>query len=268
MRTRTLVCLALLIALCPLTTSARTIAVPSPEASSIPAALAKAQSGDTVLLENGIYHVNLMMSPGVTLKARSLFGAVIDGKGRRATVTMASNTTIAGLEIRNGTVGVECKSAGARIEMCRIVRNLQSGILSVGHLPDIHDNIIAFNKGSGMQGWDLRATTSSLSHNTIAFNGNHGVSVGGNSDVILENCIVSNNAQFGVKVDGSARVRLNTNDFYENPAGTEMLSADNISEDPHFVDAHALDFSLSAGSRCIGYGSDRQDLGARITQTK
>ena len=240
------------------------LSVPSAEYRSIGAALSKARAGDTVWVEDGVYREHVMLNPGVVLKARRLHGAVVDGRGRGTVVTLANGATIAGLTIRNGTAGVVSKSAGTRILMCRVVNNDQSGITCVGHLPELTDNVIAYNQGSGIQGWDLRSTSASVNHNTIAFNGNHGVALGGVSDVIVENCIIAFNGQFGVRAEaGSVQARVVNTDLFRNGTDVTPLSNGNVSVDPVFGDARRNDFSLQPGSRCIGAGSDSQDLGSR-----
>lgn len=235
------------------------------DAGTIAKALSKAQKGDTVWVDDGVYREQVLLNPGVVLKSRKLFGAVIDGKGRGVVVTLANGCSVEGFEICNGTVGVVSKSADCRIRMCRIISNNESGVMCVGHLPDISDNVIAFNKGSGIQGWDVRTTSSTISHNTVAHNENHGLSFGGNSDVMIENCIVAFNGQYGLKAeDEKTRTSTQSNNFYRNGAGDRPMGGDNVSVDPGFVNAFKFDFALNAGSKCIKAGSDRQDLGARL----
>lgn len=261
----------LVAALTVLTTShvraAQVLTVPGSETPTINAALARAGDGDTVVVEDGVYKEAILLGPGVVLKAASLFKAVVDGGGKGVGVTMANNSTVIGLEIRNSTIGVFSSGVGNTIAKCRIVNNTQSGIMCVGHLPAIRDNIIAYNKGSGIQGWDVRSTKSSVDHNTIAYNGNHGISIGGNSNVIVENTIVAFNEQFGVKLEPEAsRVNLVGNDFYGNTSFSRSLPADNIAKDPLFVDPQKMDFGLQKKSPCRGRASDRQDLGARLPE--
>lgn len=242
---------------------AASLTVPS-EHKSLAEALTKAKSGDTVWVENGTYKESVTLNPGVVLKARALFGASLAGKGRGTIVTMGHGSVISGFDIRGGTVGISSKSAGARILNCRVTNNTQTGIMCVGHLPEIADNIIAFNNGSGIQGWDLRSTAATINHNTIAYNDNHGIALGGNSDVIIENSIIAYNGQYGVKADAqSVRARVTSSNLYRNGADTAPLSNDCISLDPSFTDAHKLDFSLQAGSGCIRAATQSEDMGSR-----
>lgn len=243
---------------------AASVSVPS-KAPTIAAAMASVKKGDTVWVEEGVYREHIYVNPGVTLISRTIFKAVIDGSGRGTVVTMSNGSKLSGFEIRNGTVGIFSTSAGVSITQCRIIYNQQTGIMSVGNLPKIEDNIIAYNRGSGIQGWDVRSTSASINHNTIAFNSNHGVAIGGSSSVILENSIVAFNDQFGVKPSEEAvRISMINNSFFQNSKFTNVLPSDNFSLDPMFGDAKKLNFMLSQDSRCIGKGTDNQDIGARV----
>ena len=233
--------------------------------STINAAMMSAQKGDTISVETGTYTEYVFVSPDITLISQSLFKAVIDGGGRGTVVTLGTNSAISGFDIRNCTIGIFSTANGVTISQCRIVFNAQTGIMCVGNLPRIEDNIIAYNKGSGLQGWDVHTTAASINHNTIAHNGNHGIAVGGNSSIVLENNIIAYNSQFGIKPsEEMVRVQLINNNFYENAKFTNVLPSDNYSFNPMFLNAQQLNFMLDKSSRCIGRASDSQNIGARI----
>lgn len=243
---------------------AANITVPG-KVASLTKALISAKKGDTIWVDSGIYYEHIYITPGVTLLSKSVFKAIIDGNGRGTVVTLGNGSTLSGFEVRNGTIGVFSTATGVVVTQCRIMNNQQTGIMCVGNLPRIEDNLIVFNKGSGVQGWDVRTTSYSINHNTIAFNNNHGVSIGGNSSIILENNIIAFNDQFGVKTaDESVRIEMKSNDFFQNAKFSGTLPSENYSVDPMFKDAKLQNFSLIKESRCIGRGSDSQDLGARI----
>jgi hypothetical protein len=245
--------------------AARTIVVPSSAAKNIGTAMAAAKPGDTVKVMDGTYKEAVFVAPGVVFISNTPFKAVLDGRGRNTVVTMGTSSVISGFEIKNGAIGVFSASAQAVIRQCRIIQNIQSGIICVGALPRIEDNFIVYNKGSGIQGWDVRTTSGSINHNTIAFNANHGISLGGNTSITIENNIIAFNDQFGVKPGTeTVRVMLVNNNFYQNARISSNLPADNMSADPLFVDAKRLNFNLMKESRSIGQGTDNQNLGARI----
>lgn len=231
----------------------------------ISAAMAQVKKGDTIKVENGIYREQIYVKPGVTLIANNLFKSVIDGSGKGTVVTMGNGATINGFQIRNGTFGVFSTSAGVAIIRCMVLNNLQTGVMCVGHLPRIEDNLIVYNKGSGIQGWDVQSTSATVNHNTISMNSNHGISIGGNSSIIVENNIISNNDQFGIKTgDEKVRITMISNNFFQNAKFTGFLPVENYSIDPMFKNAQQLSFTLNSESRCIGKGSDNQNIGARL----
>jgi hypothetical protein len=243
---------------------ATSFSVPSKEFGSISKALGRTQPGDTVWVDKGVYNENVFVPPGAALMARSFLSAVINAGGRGAAVTLSNSCTVSGFDIKNGTIGVLSTSSGNRIIGCRISGNTQSGLLCVGNLPRIEDNIIAYNKGSGVQGWDVRSTDAIISHNTIVYNSNHGLSIGGGSSIILENNIIAFNAQFAIKAEPqTARITLTKNDVFANNTPSGTLPSDNLADDPQFVAGANMDFTLSATSPCKGAAADQTDIGAR-----
>ncbi|NLW32168.1 MAG: hypothetical protein GXY77_12020 [Fibrobacter sp.] len=253
--------------LLPFSGFAASVQVPSMGINSISEAMMKTRVGDTVWVDNGVYREKVLIAPGVTLIARSLFKAVIDGGGRGTVVTMGKNSTISGFEIRNGTIGIFSNSSGNSITSCRIIKNWQTGIIIVRHLPKIEDNIIAFNRGSGIQGWDVRSTNATINHNSIAYNGNHGVAVGGSSEFIIENNVVAFNERFGLKILSDAeRIQVSNNNFYRNLFSPKPIPSGNFSFDPAFISPRTImNFKSDPAHCCKAKGTDNEELGARLT---
>lgn len=208
--------------------ASRIISVPSSEGSTIALAMIAAKAQDTVVVAKGSYGGGVMVKADVVLKSAELFGAVLDGGGRGAVVTLGGNATVCGFEIRNGAIGVESKSGGNAVVLCRITGNHESGILCVGNTPRIENNLIAFNDGSGISGWDLISTSASVNHNTIAYNENNGILLGGNSSVILECNIMAYNRNEAVKADQHVRSSMANNDFFKNGLSLEAPPANNF----------------------------------------
>lgn len=239
------------------------ITVPSKDAPTISAAMIKAKSQDTLLVSEGVYSEKVLVKSDVVVKSRLLFKAVLDGGGKGVVVTLGGNAVICGFEIRNGTIGVKSTGAENAVYKCLITGNWQSGIVCAGYTPKLEDNVIAFNKGSGIQGWDLRSTSSSIiNHNTVAFNSNNGLSIGGASNMVLENNIIAFNGQAGLKMHESVKFSLTKNDFFQNGIMPNGLPENNFLLDPKFTDPKTkLDFSLRADSPLR---NKNEEIGARL----
>ncbi len=262
------VCLAMAASLVfPALSLAASIQVPSMGIQTISEAMMRTRVGDTVLVDNGIYREHVLIAPGVTLMSRSQFGAIIDGTGRGTVVTMGKNTSISGIEVRNGTIGIFSNGAGNSITSCKIVKNWQTGIIAVRHLPKIEDNVIAFNRGSGFQGWDVRSTNATINHNSIAYNGNHGLAIGGTSEIIMENNVVAHNERFGLKILSDAeRIQVSNNNFYRNLLSPRPIPSGNFSFDPAFMSPRTkMNFKSDPAQCCKAKGTDNEELGARLT---
>lgn len=238
--------------------------VPSKKFKTISRAIAKAKSGDTVWVKPGEYREHIKLSSGVVLVSQSLFKATIDGAGSESAVTMGNKSTISGFEIKNGRIGIYTEGKDNTISKCFIHDNQQSGIICVGHLPKIEDNIIVENGGSGIQGWDVRSTISTINHNTIAYNANHGLAIGGKSEIIVENNIISHNEKLGYKVEPSVKIKLIRNNIYLNAELVTALPANNFSFDPMFTSAASMNFMLAKQSKCRNMASDNNNIGARL----
>ncbi len=245
--------------------ASETFVVPSSVHSTIAKALFAAKSGDTVIAENGVFAEKIQIKPGVFLKARSQFKSILDGKGKGNVVTLGGGAGICGFEIRSGTIGVISNTIDNVITHCRITGMTESGISCSGQLPQIEDNIIVYNKGSGIQGWNLQPTSVSINHNTIAFNANNGVAFGGNSTVNLDNNIIAHNQRLGFKTnDETVVLHLNKNVFFENGSMSYIIKLDgNFTCDPKFVEPKKMQFAMQADSQCRHKAANDEDPGAR-----
>jgi hypothetical protein len=242
---------------------ASSIAVPSSSVGTITAAMMNAQAGDTVLVGNGVYSEQVLIKSGVTLKARSPLKAIIKGNGKGCLVTLGGSSTLCGFELRSGAIGVSSKTADNAILFCRITSMTETGISCAGQLPKIMNNVIVFNKGSGIQGWDVRCTFSSINHNTIAYNSNNGIAMGGHSTVIIENNIVAFNERFGLKInEETVTAQLVKNVFFGNSTMSYIKLDGNFTGNPMFVDPKTLNFQLQAASQCKQKAADNLDIGA------
>ncbi|MBD3344758.1 MAG: DUF1565 domain-containing protein [Chitinivibrionales bacterium] len=258
--------LCLFIYLTPFVVTGKSLTVPSSKYKTISLAMIKAAPGDTIWVEKGTYNGQVGMGNGVTLISRPLFGAVLDGNGRETVITLNGKGAVHGFEITNGTIGVFSKGEGNIISRNRIIENWGAGIVCVGHLPKIEDNVIAYNAGSGVQGWKLRVTVfPAINHNTIAYNSNHGIAIGGSSEFDITNNIIAFNEKFGLKVSqDDPRIRMKDNSFYGNSSAWAVLPEGNYRCNPIFADPQKYNFKLGTDSRCKAMSPEGHDLGVRF----
>lgn len=234
--------------------AAKTIVVPSQTAGTITQAFLKAKPGDTVLVKDGIYREKIFVKSGVILKAETPAHAILDGGSKGVVVTLGRNSEIWGFTVTNGTIGIFSKHPGCVVRQCRVIRNWQTGLICVRHLPRIENNVIAFNRGSGIQGWDVRSKSNEIAvtHNVIAYNGNNGVAMGGKSEFLLESNTIAHNVRLGVKLLKDAEtVTVVGNNFYGNLPVIGGLPHGNYSYDPQFASPRKLlDFTSGAREGC------------------
>jgi parallel beta-helix repeat protein len=240
--------------------------VPSKGLTSISKAIVKVRPGDTILVKDGVYKENLYLKSGVVVKAINPHKAIIDGSGHGTVITLGGNSTIIGLGVTNGTIGVFNKSAGSKIIGCKIYQNWMTGVMFVRHLPVVKDNIVVFNRGTGMLGWNVRSTKSVVEHNTIAYNVGFGLYLGGSSEITFENNVVAFNQKYGLKMSTlSTKSTITANNFFENLKQLYDFPTGNYSFDPIFVSPRVtMEFQSDSKLCCSIKSSDNKNLGVRF----
>ncbi len=247
----------------------KSILVPSKGITTISQAMINAKYGDTVWVEPGIYKENINISSDITLISKELFKAVIDGRGKREDVVKISyQSTLIGFEIRNGNAGVVSRGPDNKIIKCKIYKNRGSGVICMGHLPLIENNIIVYNEGSGIQALDIKFSKSHINHNTIAFNGNNGITITSSIEITIQNNIITSNYAQGIKINppDNNSLKILNNNFYENHQIKFYIPANNFAFDPQFTapKRKTMDFSLQSTSQAIKRGNDGKNLGALV----
>ena len=236
--------------------------VPSEGAKTINEAVSKAKFGDTIWVKPGVYKEHISLTS-------ELHKAVIDGKGRGDVVKISYNSSIIGFEIRNGNVGVVSRGQGTSIQKCKIYKNRISGIICMGNLPILENNIIVYNEGSGIQAVDIISGTASINHNTIAYNRNNGIVISGSSTVTIENNIIASNSGQGIKTEIELdKVKITHNDLFANRQFKFSLPENNFTYDPLFTapKRKTMNFSLQPESPAIKRGNDNKNLGALLNK--
>ncbi len=256
---------SLLLLLISISASGETVTVPSKGLLSISKAIVKVRPGDTILVKDGVYKEKIFLKSGVVIKAINPHKAILDGGGHGTVVTLGGKSSIIGMGVTNGTIGIFNKTAGSRIIGCKVYQNWMTGIMFVRHLPEVDNNVVVFNKGSGMLGWNVRSTKYSVVHNTIAYNVGFGIFLGGSSEITFENNVVARNQKFGLKMSKlSNKSNITSNNFYENLRQLYDFPAGNYNFDPAFTSPRVkMDFKSDSKLCCSVKSSENKNLGAR-----
>jgi hypothetical protein len=227
-------------------------------------ALTNSIQGDTLELESGVYRGKFIIPPRRTIISKELHKAVINGSGHNRAVVVMHGTKLYGISVTGAKVGIYSEGIDSEIVGCRVYNNRHSGIVAVASFPLIKDNIIYRNSGSGITLWDISTGKQEVSHNTIAFNGNHGITIGGVSEVSITNNIIAFNHKLKIKVNEESTVVQKYNNYFLNVELNELLPEDNFSFNPYFNSVTSNDFTLSDSSRCSNSGSEGSDIGSEI----
>ena len=226
-------------------------------------ALERSQRGDTLVLENGRYRGEFRIPVGVSVVAKEAGKVHVVGTGRENVITLSNGNTIFGLKITGGRIGVYSEGMDNAVLGCLISNNRQTGIMAVAHFVRIEDNVIFRNLGSGILMWDIE-TTGEILNNTIVYNENHGVSLGGVSRVGLANNIIAFNGKFAVQISDKTEIFQEFNVFLSYIQVNMTLPEDNYSFDPEFRSPELNDFRLRETSRCYNNGRNGESIGSRI----
>jgi hypothetical protein len=193
----------------------------------------------------------------------AVYATTIDGNNSGTAVNCASNATISGFRIMNGTAsGTYCLNTYSTIIsnnqiMNNSTPNNGAGILcQSGYGNTVRNNVI-YGNSAGQFGGGIAAIDSAslfIKNNTIASNsatsGGDGIYCDSTSAAAVANCILWGNG------DDLAGCSATYSDIEDGDAGTG-----NISMDPLFIDSANNDYHLLACSMCIDAGDPADDYG-------
>jgi CubicO group peptidase (beta-lactamase class C family) len=127
---------------------------------SIQYAIDKAQTGDTLILQPGIYPEPLEIDKDIVLVSLDpndpfyIGGTIIQGDLSKPVVTLSNNSaacTLAGLTLRAGSIGISGTTTQATIRNCRMMDNTSHGIeLFEGSNPHLNQCLITANGQTGI----------------------------------------------------------------------------------------------------------------------
>ncbi len=255
----------------PLFAGSTKITVPD-NARTIRAGLERADAGDTVFVRKGTYHEKVVLKDGVVLLGESTAETVIKGKSGSPVVTGADKAVVKNFTIENGDKGILCEGVAMTIEHNCICNNRGSGIHCLLVLPHIINNVIYLNTWSGIYCEGARTLRASIENNIIGENGNCGIMLLGNSEVIVQNNVFLGNKQCGIwAAEGARRSRVVFNDFYMNRVpfkGFVQANQTNFGVDPHLdLESSSPVELFSKRSEVLRMrGKDSKDIGLIFPQ--
>jgi hypothetical protein len=128
---------------------------------SIRRAIIFAASGDTLVMEPGVYNESIILEKNVGLRSMDpndpyyVGGTIIQSDTNKPVLTLEARIRgceIAGLTLRAGSVGVKGTGTDATLRNCRIMDNLTHGMeLSQGSKPHLLGCLIAANGQAGIK---------------------------------------------------------------------------------------------------------------------
>ena len=246
---------------------------PTSPCATIGYALDQAEDFDTILVAQGTYTENLVITKTVTLEGGYEPGSwsrrldrytTIDGNqsGRVINVesSLSETTVIDGFTITNGDGGIRILLSSVAIQNSKIVDNDRTGWGSGGITIDrsyvtITNTLIADNHDGAMLiiSTPVDPWVESVVHinnSTIANNGGHGIFCS------LSWCIVVNSIVWGHEGQDFAGELGRCLVTYSDIEMMEWPGEGNISEDPRFVDPDNGDYRLRPDSPCIDAGNN------------
>ncbi len=154
-------------------------------------AIQRAEPGDVIVIEPGIYAESIVLDRNITLQSLDpndpfyIGGTIIQGYSNEPVVTLSNNTdacTLAGLTVRAGAIGISGTATDATLRNCRIMDNYTHGI-------ELYRN-----------------SNPHLLHCLITANGKTGITMIANTEgrgvtfckPTIEDCVIADNSEAGI----------------------------------------------------------------------
>ncbi|MFA5993988.1 MAG: right-handed parallel beta-helix repeat-containing protein [Parcubacteria group bacterium] len=173
-------------------------------------AMEGASKNAEIHIAKGTYAENVDLKEGVEIYGESMTGVVIKaGDSDEAVVTMADDTVLNKVTVKDGRYGVRVKNdAKASISKCLIKNNSRNGVfiekdgVKKSRMVSVSNSKITDNDGTGVYAQKRRL---SLTENEIHNNDGDGVDIEGGSIAWIADNKINDNDKSGMKlrVDGS-----------------------------------------------------------------
>ena len=218
---------------------------------SIQEAIDQAASGDTILIKRGAYaeDVTVHSKEGLSIIGEGMDLVVLTGKKRVGTLHIgkwpygATNVRIQDLSvIQHGGLGVGIfNGRGVRLTRIRV-----NGMVFSQQVQDVllEDCVIGESETTGVAFAD---STGTLSGNLIYHN-DHGVAIGGNSDVTLKQNVITRSLYEAVLMTDQSKARLIQNTLAQNGGGAAFHDDVQADVQGNIISQSAVGFLFFPGS--------------------
>ncbi len=203
-----------------------------------------AQSGDVLLIADGVYQENLIVDKAITLRAQNVGRAIIDGgDSTGAAVDVAANASFEGLWVRNAMFGFDANGDAVTYTCYRcIVSNTERAFSVRSPGPKVGRAIVT---------------------HSIVLDSGGAVGINDGKTIEISNSIFDNVGTAYVMHDGDGIIGRNnlmhnvTTRVNQGPIpGPVPPDPGEVIGDPMFVDRAGGDFRLASGSPAIDAGLD------------
>jgi parallel beta-helix repeat protein len=187
--------------------------------------------GHTILVDNGIYHENVVITKSIALIGENSSNTIIDGRGGPSPVVNVNNldnVEISGFTIQNGQNGIYIRdSNNSAVSGNTVTNSTYENIYFVGS----HDCIASGNivTKSGTIGISFTFSYNiTVSENRITNSHDHGIAPFYSNNSIISGNTITDSIYNGIYISGSENIVISENNVTNCPfAGMNFINSNN-----------------------------------------